>query len=349
MKFAQRHDIAILDNTPTAGLNKDLQKIIIDAIFTQIIGRKNMLNEVFKNYKFKHPEAIFIRHNENMTYMVKDDNQKYLLRIHKTIDGLDLSHGCRNIQRQALISSEIELLNQLHAAGGIKTQRPVKNNLGKYITYLENGVSATVLTWLDGEDLQKTVISDELAYKIGETIGKLHNAMSNIPGRDRYIYDETYIDKVSNDINAAYELKHIAERHYKPMQEVLSCVRRTIVKERWEFVFLHADLSKSNLIQSHGEICPIDFSLSGYSLPDQDLADINWTLHNEKLTPSLFTGYEAATERTINHFFFRMFTALYPISYIASHHNKIDQDEKFIQTLDRWCHTVLNPFIISQQ
>lgn len=306
-----------------------------------------MLDEVFKNYEFKHPEAIFIRHNENMTYWVKDDNQKYLLRIHKAIDGLDLSHGCRNVQRQALIASEIELLNQLHAAGDIKTQRPVKNKLGKYITYLGNGIPATVLSWLEGEDLRKTVISNELAYKIGETIGKLHNAMSNIPGRDRYCYDETFMDRILNDINEAYELKHIAERHYRLIQEVLSYVRQIIVKERRHYIFLHADLSKSNLIYSHGEICPIDFSLSGYSLPEQDLADINWTLHNEKLTPSLFAGYEATTKRRINHSFFRMFTALYPISYIASHHNKIYQDEKFIQTLDRWCDTILTPFIIS--
>jgi len=308
-----------------------------------------MLDEVFRNYEFKHPEAIFIRHNENMTYMVKDDNEKYLLRIHKSIDGLDLSQGCGDIQRQALIGSEIELLNQLHAVGGIKTQCPVKNNLGKYITYLESGVPATVLSWLDGEDLRNIVISYELAYKIGETIGKLHNAMSIIPGMDRYFYDEAFTDKVSNDINVAYESKHINEHHYRLMQEVLSYVRRTLVKEKRQFIFLHADLSKSNLIYSHGEISPIDFSLSGYALQEQDLADINWTLHNENRTPPLFAGYESATKRTINHFFFRMFTALYPISYIASHHNKVYQDEKFIQTLDRWCDTVLTPFVISQQ
>ena len=52
-----------------------------------------MLNEAMKHYNFKNPETILIRHNENMTYLVKDDNQRYLLRIHKTADGLDLSAG----------------------------------------------------------------------------------------------------------------------------------------------------------------------------------------------------------------------------------------------------------------
>ena len=304
-----------------------------------------MLEEVFRNYEFIHPEAKFIRHNENMTYMVKDDNKRYLLRIHKTIDGLELFQGCDNIHRKTFISSEIELLNQLRTAEGIKTQYPVKNKSGEYVTYLENGIPATVLSWLDGEDLLKTAITDELAFKIGETIGKLHHAMSKISGKDRYCYDEVYVDKVSNRIDEAYELKHITERHYRPMQDVLSFIRRILAEERKHFIFLHADLSKSNLVCSHGEICPIDFSLSGYSLAEQDLSDINWTLHNDELTPSLFAGYESVAKHMINHFFIRMFTALYPISYIASHHNKIYQGERFIHTLDRWCDTILTPFI----
>jgi len=48
-----------------------------------------------------------------MTYLIKDNNQSFLLRIHKTVDGLDLSAGSRNIHRSILIDSEIKLLNQL--------------------------------------------------------------------------------------------------------------------------------------------------------------------------------------------------------------------------------------------
>lgn len=310
---------------------------------------KTMLDEVFRNYEFTHPEAKFIRHNENMTYMVMDDQKTYLLRIHKEVEGLDLSQGCGNIPRQARIRSEIELLNQLHMGGEKKTQCPVRNKSGEYITYLENGIPVTVLSWLEGCDLQKTVITNELVYRIGEAIGRLHNAMSKISCTNRYWYDEAFVDKLSDDINEAYELRHINELHCRQMQDVLFCIRRILAVEKQQFTFLHADLSKSNLINSYGEICPIDFSLSGYGLAEQDLSDINWTLHNEKLTPSLFSGYESVTKHTINHFFIRMFTALYPISYIASHHNKIYQDEKFIQTLSRWCDTILLPFIISQQ
>lgn len=99
-----------------------------------------MLDEAMKNYNFKHPEAILIRHNENMTYLVEDDNKRFLLRIHKTVDGLDLSAGCRNIPRHKLIDSEIELLNLLGNAGTINTQFPIKNKYNEYITYLEDRV-----------------------------------------------------------------------------------------------------------------------------------------------------------------------------------------------------------------
>lgn len=307
-----------------------------------------MLEDVFTNYAFRHPEAEFIRHNENMTYVVRDGNQKYLLRIHKAIDGLDLSHGSRNVQRNTLINSEIELLHQLHAADNIKTQYPILNKYGEYVTYLEGGVPATVLSWLDGEDLQKTAITDELAYTIGQTIGELHNAMSTLSCPNRYYYDEAFADAISDDIQEAYELKHITERNYRLMQDALSCIRTILVNERSQYVMIHADLSKSNLIHSHSEICPIDFSLSGYGLAEMDLSDINWTLHNEKLTPFLFAGYKSVTQHVINQSFIRAFTALYPIAYTASHHNKIDQEGKITQVVDRWCETILTPFIIAQ-
>lgn len=305
-----------------------------------------MLNEAMENYDFKHPEAILLRHNENMAYLVKDNNQRFLLRIHETVDGLDLSAGCRNIPRHILIDSEIELLNLLRTVGNLKTQYPIKNKYNEYITYLEERVPVTLLSWLEGEDLQKTIITDELAYLIGQTIGNIHNAMSKISCPDRYCYDEVFVDKISNDIRKAYELRHITERNYRTMQEALSYIRRVVLEEKQQFIFVHADLSKSNLIYSNGEISPIDFSLSGYALAEMDLSDMNWTLHDEKLTPFLFEGYQSVTKHVINQFFISTFTALYPISYTASHHNKRFQDEKFVQALDRWCDTILAPFIM---
>jgi Ser/Thr protein kinase RdoA (MazF antagonist) len=205
-----------------------------------------------------------------------------------------------------------------------------------------------LLSWLEGEDLQKTVITDEIAYIIGQTIGKLHNAMSIISCQDRYYYNEVFVDKVSDDIRKAYELKHITEWNYRMMQDALSYIRRVLIEARQQFILVHADLSKSNLIYSNGEICPIDFSLSGYALAEMDLSDMNWTLHDEKLTPSLFAGYQSVTKHEINQSFISMFTALYPISYTASHHNIKFQDEKFVQALERWCDTILTPFISSQ-
>ena len=247
-----------------------------------------MLNEALKNYYFKNPETELMRQNENITYSIKDDNQRFLLRIHKGVAGLDLSAGSGYIQQQALIESEIMLLNQLRIVGDLKIQYPIRNKRGEYITYLENGVPVTLLSWLEGEDLQKTVITDELAYVIGQTIGKLHNAMSMIICPNRYCYDETYVDKIAYNIRKAYELKHITEKNYSMMQAALSYIRNVLLEGRQQYIFIHADLSKSNLIYSNGEICPIDFSLSGYALAEMDLSDMNWTLHDEKLTPALY-------------------------------------------------------------
>ena len=102
----------------------------------------------------------------------------------------------------------------MRRVGNLRTQYPIKNNYDAYITYLEDGVPVTLLSWLEGEDLQKTAITDELAYIIGQTIGKLHNALSIISCPNRYYYDEEFVDKISNNIRIAYELRHITKWNY---------------------------------------------------------------------------------------------------------------------------------------
>lgn len=205
-----------------------------------------MLEKIWANYDFKHPEAEFIRHNENMTYRVKDDAGQYLLRIHKAADGLNLSQGCGNLSRQALIEREIELLCSLHSAAYITTRYPIRNSSGEYLTDLGDGVWATVLSWLEGEDLKDTPVTEGLAYGIGQAIGKMHIALSQIPCPDRYCYDGAFVDQIAADIHSAYELKHISEDNYRVMGEALSRIRQMLERERQKYIYAHGDLRSVN-------------------------------------------------------------------------------------------------------
>lgn len=80
-----------------------------------------MIEEAIRNYNFIHPEILFIRHNENMTYEITDGDNKYLLRIHKAAVGLDFKMYYGDTSRQLFIESEIKLLNKLHEISSLKT------------------------------------------------------------------------------------------------------------------------------------------------------------------------------------------------------------------------------------
>lgn len=305
-----------------------------------------MIKEALMNYNFAHPETVFIRHNENITYAVTDDNKKYLLRIHKAVEGLDFSLHCGDTPRQIFIESEIELLEKLHHITNIKTQCPIKNISGKYVTRLKSNDLVTVLSWLNGETLVNTTINEDLVYQIGQMIGELHNATAQMPYLKRYCYDDLFIDRISKEIKKAYELKHIEEHQYKQIEKVLFYIKIILSKEKNNLIIVHADLSKSNLIYENGNISPIDFSLSGYGIPEMDLCDIIWSLHNDELIPSLLAGYQSVGNHDINKSYIDVFTSLSVIIYIAIHHNKVYKDERFVKAMDSWCNTLFNPAIM---
>ncbi|OAA90741.1 phosphotransferase [Clostridium ljungdahlii] len=302
-----------------------------------------MLEEALKNYNFAHPETVFIRHNENMTYEISDRNRKYLLRIHKSVEKLDFSISYGDTPRQVFIESEIELLKKLHYIDSIKTQYPIRNLADEYVTRLESGDLVTVLSWLDGHNLVNTTITEGLIYQIGQMIGKLHNATAQMSSVKRCCYDAVYISRVSNEIRKAYEVKHIGERSYELIEKVLSHIKQILAEEKRNFILIHDDLSKSNIIYNKGNLSPIDFSLSGYGIPEMELGQIICSLHKDEYIPSLVAGYESIGNRKINNSYIKAFTALSIILYIVIHHNKVYKSEKFVEAMNRWCNTFFIP------
>lgn len=304
-----------------------------------------MVDEALEYYNFSNPHVQLIRHNENMTYLVVDEERKYVLRIHKSVEGLDLSKGAGNRTRELLIQSEIELLQNIGLKKGLLTQIPIANNDNKLITYLKTGTPVTVLSWIEGEDLRNFEINNDLVFRVGQMIGRLHTMLLGINYTNRYCYDDRYIDEISTNIYDAYQMKHILDKQYEIIQEALSQIRSKILNKKENMIFIHADLSKSNIILSGDSILPIDFSLSGLGFPEQDLADMNWTLHNEMLSPFLFEGYESINKEKIDQSCIRMYTTLYPISYIASHHYTVFQKSQFQNAVKNWVTTIIEPFI----
>lgn len=295
-----------------------------------------MVEEALKYYNFQNPEVVFIRHNENMTYKILDGDNSYLLRIHRAYEGLDFTFHYGDTPRIIFIESEIELLRQLHGSQNIKTQYPIRNKYDEYVTHLEDGSLVTVLSWLDGVSLVNIDITEELVYQIGQMIGHLHNRTTSFPHMKRCEYDEVFIERLSAEIASAYEMMHIDEKSFLSIEKVLCHTKRILAAERHNFLLIHSDLSKSNIIYNKDNLSPIDFSLSGYGIPEMELGNIICSLHKDEYISTLIEGYKSTSDRKINTLYIKCFTALSIIGYIVIHHNKVFKDEKFINAMSRW-------------
>ncbi len=304
-----------------------------------------MIEEALSRYSMINPNAILIRHNENMTYKVVDDRGTYLLRIHRAAEGLDFSLNYNDTERKEFISSEIDLLNKLNNDKSHIFQCPIKNVDGEYLTQLTNGDLVTVLTWIDGETLAEKDITSELVNQIGKMIGELHQKVETFSEIKRCRYDEIYMDKVIYEIKKAYNLNHINESSYQSIVKVLSIIKQIIIKEKHKFIWIHSDLSKSNIIYSEFGLSPIDFSLSGYGLREMELGQIIAGFNINDLTSSLIEGYISICDYKVNLDYINLFKALSVILYIVIHHNKVYQDDKFIKGMKRWCETIFMPLI----
>ncbi len=103
----------------------------------------------------------FIRHNENLVYKVSD-TKKYIMRIHRPRKGFSLNIFGTSGHTKDFLNSELIILEKLNRLTDIKLQVPVRNTCGNMVSVLSDGTLVTVLEWIDGDDLGKTDLNDEI-------------------------------------------------------------------------------------------------------------------------------------------------------------------------------------------
>ena len=305
----------------------------------------NLLREALGFYDFINPKAIFIRHNENITYSIEDENEEYLIRIHSEADGLDFSFFRGDFSREILIASEIDILNELLAENTIVLQRPIKNKNGYFLSHLKNGLTVTVLSWLVGETLYGIEFTNEIAYKIGQMTATLHKTANKLPPLNRCHYDDEFVDVILAELKYANELNHISMETYNKIEKISTQYKKILLEEKSNFTLIHSDLGVRNLIYNGETISPIDFSLSGYGMPEMDLGDLVINIGKNELLPFLFEGYESVHAHKINYEYLNVCKAFGFIQYIVIHHKKLYKDKKFQNRINRWCTTIFDPLI----
>ena len=139
----------------------------------------SLANQVLGQYDLKDSTPEFLRHNENITFRVRERTQRrsLLLRIHFPAT----ANFDRNRYTEEMICSELMWLEALTRDTDITVQKPVRSKEGKLVSFLahpaqEEEVPCSVLEWVKGETLsQEANNACNLAESFGRMLAKLHD------------------------------------------------------------------------------------------------------------------------------------------------------------------------------
>ena len=104
------------------------------------------LCEALNLYSFENPVVELIRHNENMTYHIRDINKQYLLRIHKSVEGfVSYVHDVK-LDPVDLVRDKIKIILDLKNITDIYLLKLI---IGKDSQYVQQLVDLTPVTFLE--------------------------------------------------------------------------------------------------------------------------------------------------------------------------------------------------------
>jgi len=304
-----------------------------------------MIEEAIDKYDFINPTPRFVRHNENMTYCITDDNGQFVLRIHKPTNGFSVDFLRLGVTHDKFIESEMEVLTHLESISQLGTQKVIRNKSGEPITALSDGSLVTSLEWVKGKTLENVEITNELAFRIGMMIGSVHTSMRKVKIKNRYIYGAEMIDKLLEEARYAIAAKHYDKEQGSIIMDTLLKIKMKMDNDKNRFSFVHADLGKSNLLLCNEAIVPIDFSLSGYCLPEMDLASIFSHINNDKLNEEILHGYESYCSIEVDEKAIQACLSLQVLLFIICQHEKIYNQPWIEESMGRWCNEIFLPYL----
>lgn len=233
---------------------------------------------ILNRYDLHQPVLTFLRHNENRTYRVDDaEGNSYLLRIHQPVkDGMaGLQHTYDGLH------GELQMLEQLASRSGVTAQQPLRNLDGELITVIEqNGVrlNCSLLTWLEGRDLNKEDLIDrEVVRKLGHQLGELHSFFREYPHdglEKRPSQGIPYNNQMVKIIHKGLERGLFTSADVAIIEQTIRLINSRLEEkgktaETWGLI--HGDLGMGNVIvTAEGEMSFIDFGFfgTGYYLLD---------------------------------------------------------------------------------
>ncbi|MCL1887322.1 MAG: phosphotransferase [Kiritimatiellaeota bacterium] len=305
------------------------------------------LEEALSFYNLPAPEAVLIRHSENMTYKVVAGGGTFLLRLHKPVEGLHFVGAPGAAMLRARVECELALLTALNANGAVPVQRPVASARGSIMASLADGTPVSMLGWIEGETLDKVEATPAVLGAAGFMLAKLHRFLRSyhktMPGFD---YSQAMFPEIARQMGLAVEGGAITRLQGRMVWAALGEAHRRMDQLDLENkkLIVHADLNKSNLLLgADGVIVPIDFGLCGTSHFHMDLGSLCGAFATDAERLALLKAYERESGRKANPREIEPYLALQVLLFVAGQWRRAKDWEWFGAAMDRWCRDIFVP------
>ena len=242
-----------------------------------------LLAQALAAYRLDGAEAVFLQHNENLTYRVAD---QYLLRIHTPAPGVYAPSTADD--RRA----ELALLQHLRLRG-MAVQQPVPAASGDMVAILPDGTAATLLHWLPGQVLSSKDYTPGLCFAAGEMTFRLHQAAEGFAHPCLRTYDEAEALAKADLLRSMVQRHRLGSEHADILCAACRMVAQSFAASADKPIAIHNDLSASNILQTETGPVPIDFSLCGLGLPMTDLGMLLAGFGSTAQRSTAVRGYQA--------------------------------------------------------
>ena len=271
----------------------------------------------------------------------KANERELLARIKRDVvqAGIDLY----SVSRKEIYDAELCFLQHLKNSG-LNVQVPVKNKYGEYVSTLEDGTFASVLTWLKGKSATYDNLSINFCRQLGTTVAQMHRLSKSFSADNILKYDEDMCSTLMSQLDIANNKGYFKTEHFNILTAVCKIVKNFFSSSFNDFTVIHGDLSLSNTLITSFGISLIDFSLFGYGHPMIDAACAYSFIRDETMRHAFNDGYKS-DGGIIDKNALNLCYAFNEIMGILLHIEKLATDNRFEVWLDKLCRNMFIPVI----
>ena len=306
------------------------------------------LENILQNYHIGLLKSIeIISSNYNLIYKIKSNTGKYVLRIHDFEKDLknttpDLSVFNKYFFSLKAVQSEMAYLedlcdyfNSYYTESKDLFQHPCKNIFGSYVTYIQKGVYASLLTWADGENAVNCKLESEDAEQLGILLARIHNFKT-----DKIQYKLEYESNLQSFLYKIMKGYHNSIYSKRIITIVTKAVDETLVRlsELRKFkshnAIIHGDFYTYNILKNNTMFIPIDFGYCSLGSIYQDLASIcNQFDYDDNFKKAFVKSYEKEKDALVEHRYLKAYQVYLTLLYLAANYNIKDDYDSWISNL----------------